>query len=84
MTQLLFFGRLRDIAGRAAMIRDLPAAIRTVAELRAWLREDDPPLGEAVSARDIRVAVDQTLCLNEEHDVRNAAEVAFMPPLSGG
>jgi molybdopterin converting factor small subunit len=41
MTELLFFGRLRDVAGYSATSRELPESVRTVAELRAWLREQD-------------------------------------------
>ncbi len=84
MTQLLFFGRLRDVAGCAAIARTLPDYVNTVADVRAWLRENDPPLGAAVSAPEIRVAVDQAFCLDEEAGVRGAREIAFMPPLSGG
>lgn len=84
MTQLLFFGRLRDVAGRAAIARPLPDYVKTVADVRAWLREADPALGAAISAPDIRIAVDQAFCQDEETGVRGAREIAFMPPLSGG
>ena len=84
MTQILFFGRLRDVAGCSATSRQIPGSVRTVAELRAWLREDDPLLGAAICAPEIRVAVDQTLCVNDGESVHGAREIAFMPPLSGG
>lgn len=84
MTQLLFFGRLRDIAGYSATTRDLPASVGTVAELRAWIRGEDPLLGAAISAPEVRVAVNQAMCINEQDCIRGAYEIAFMPPLSGG
>jgi molybdopterin converting factor small subunit len=80
MTQLLFFGRLRDVAGQSAIARDLPDSVSTVAELRAWIRDEDPLLGGAISAPDVRVAV----CVSDQDCVRGAHEIAFMPPLSGG
>lgn len=84
MTQILFFGRLRDVAGCSAARHTLPASVNTVAELRAWLRDGDPILGAAICASEIRVAVDQSLCMSDDASVRGAVEVAFMPPLSGG
>lgn len=84
MTKLLFFGRLRDVAGCAAMVREIPGSVRTIADLRAWLRDDDPLLGAAVSGAEIRIAVDQAFATGEDQPVRGAGEIAFMPPLSGG
>jgi molybdopterin synthase sulfur carrier subunit len=75
---------LRDVAGYSATSRELPESVRTVAELRAWLRENDPPLGAAISAPEIRVAINQTMCVSDAESVRGAHEIAFMPPLSGG
>lgn len=45
MTRLLFFGRLRDVAGEGERLVELPADIGTVSELRAWLANDDADLG---------------------------------------
>lgn len=84
MTRLLFFGRLRDVAGEGARDVDLPAHIETVADLRAWISERDAELGQALQARGIHVAVDQVICNRASETVRGAREVAFMPPLSGG
>lgn len=84
MTRLLFFGRLRDIAGHGERLVDLPAHVGTVAELRTWISELDAALGEAVQARGLHVAIDQVICNRADGDVRGASEIAFMPPLSGG
>lgn len=84
MTQLLFFGRLRDVAGCSALNLELPASVSTVADLRAWLRADDPVLGGAISAPEVRIAVNQAMCAGDQECVRGAHEIAFMPPLSGG
>ena len=84
MTRLLFFGRLRDVAGESERDLDLPAKLATIADLRAWLGESDAALAEALNARGIHVAIDQVICVRGEGHVRGAAEIAFMPPLSGG
>jgi sulfur-carrier protein len=84
MTQLLFFGRLRDIAGCSTVSRKLPDSVLTVGDMRAWLSEEDPTLGAAISAPEIRIAVNQAFCTGEDQCVRGASEIAFMPPLSGG
>lgn len=62
----------------------LPENVATIADVRAWLRSGDPQLGAAISAPDIRVAVDQAFCRGDDQSVRGAREIAFMPPLSGG
>ena len=84
MTRLLFFGRLRDVAGESERLVDLPAEIGTVGELRAWLANDDADLGAALQTGGIHVVVDQVLRNGPAVSVRGAREIAFMPPLSGG
>ncbi|MBN8605462.1 MAG: MoaD/ThiS family protein [Caulobacterales bacterium] len=84
MTRLLFFGRLRDVTGFAERDLELPRDIATIADLRAFLSASDPDLGEAIAARGVRVAVNQSFCLNDLESVCDAREIAFMPPLSGG
>lgn len=84
MTRLLFFGRLRDVAGSGERVVTLPAHIETVADLRAWLAAEDGELGAALDGRGIHVVVDQVICNRDTQSVSAATEVAFMPPLSGG
>ncbi|MGD9965767.1 MAG: MoaD/ThiS family protein [Hyphomonadaceae bacterium] len=84
MTRLLFFGRLRDVAGASEQNIELPSDIATIADLRRWLGAENDVLGEALNARSVRVAVDRLIASDDCVLVRGAAEVAFMPPLSGG
>lgn len=84
MTRILFFGRVRDVAGRAELICDLPVSIETITDLRAWLAQTDPVLGEALRSPGVRVAVDQAFCISDAVTARGAGEIAFMSPLSGG
>lgn len=83
MTRLLFFGRLRDVAGQSERDLELPPHVATVADLRAWLAESDAALGEALAARGIHVVVDSVIRAGDV-SVLGAKEIAFMPPLSGG
>jgi molybdopterin synthase sulfur carrier subunit len=83
MTRLLFFGRLKDVAG-GELIVDLPEHVATVAELRRWLADSDAELGAALQAHGIHVVIDQVIRNGAAVSVRGAREVAFMPPLSGG
>lgn len=84
MTTLLFFGRLRDVAGCAQMACELPEAVTTVAALRQWLADRNPLLGEAIAARGVRVAINRAFSTSDGEVIAGAHEIAFMSPLSGG
>lgn len=83
MARVLFFGRLRDIAGTAELDMAMPPSIDSVADVRALLCERDAALGAALSEPGVRVAVDR-LFANDDTPVQGAQEFAFMSPLSGG
>ena len=82
--RILFFGRLRYVAGQSERVVALPQDVSTVADLRSWLAHGDAALGAAISARGIHVVVDQVICNRDTQSVREASEIAFLPPLSGG
>lgn len=84
MTKILFFGALRDVAGEPAFSCVLPEQLRTIADVRHWLAERDPLLGDALGAPGVRMAVDQAFCVSDDDKVQGALEIAFMSPLSGG
>jgi molybdopterin synthase sulfur carrier subunit len=79
--RILFFGRLRDIAGAGALEHD--EAFSTLSALRRSLSLRSPELAAALDDPAIRVAVDRCL-VGADADLRGAREVAFMPPMSGG
>jgi molybdopterin synthase sulfur carrier subunit len=79
--RVLLFGRLADVAGwRERTIEGAPTRLSTLTDL---LARDDPNLGEALAARGVRVAVDK-LVVTGNVDLGPDAEVAFLPPMSGG
>lgn len=83
MANLLFFGRLGDIAGATERRMALPAGAMTVDALIDLVEADDSILAEALREPSVRIAVNGEI-LNGVGAVSNDDEVAFMPPFSGG
>jgi molybdopterin synthase sulfur carrier subunit len=83
-TRLLFFGSLREKAGGAERIVEIPRGVDTIASLVDWIAADDDMLKAALLAPLVRVAVDQEIMVDRKEPLRPAEEVAFMPPFSGG
>ena len=79
MARVLLFGRLADQAGW----RDRRIEAVDLAALRAALAAEDTGLGEALAAPGVQVAVDKVL-VRGESALAAGAEVAFLPPMSGG
>ena len=90
---LRYFASLREALGAggvldwpadAADVADAADAAPTAGALRAWLRSQSDAHSQALApGRAIRVAVDQTLA-DEATPLREGAEVAFFPPVTGG
>lgn len=82
--KLLYFARLRQIVGKSEEEVEVPASVETVGDLIAWLRTRGESYAHAfVDPRLIRAAVDQSHAAFEA-PVREAREVAFFPPVTGG
>ena len=79
MVRVLLFGPLRDLAGWRA--REVEAA--SISALRSLLAGEDAALGEALDGPGVQVAVDQAL-VRGDLALPTGAEVAFLPPMSGG
>ena len=79
MARVLLFGRLADQAGW----RDRTIEANSLAALRDVLIGDDPALGEALAGPGVQVAVDKAIVRGEAL-LAAGAEVAFLPPMSGG
>lgn len=79
MARVLLFGPLRDLAGW----RERRIEAGSVAALRILLAEEDADLGEAISGPGVQVAVDQAV-IRGDVALSADAEVAFLPPMSGG
>ena len=80
MARVLLFGPLRDLAGWRE--RDgIEAA--SISALKALLAKEDSRLGEALCGPGVQVALDQAI-VRGDREIGPAAEVAFLPPMSGG
>ena len=79
MTDLLFFGRLRDSVGASALNVELPAGVRDTESLRTWLGQEHPALKDD----SVRIAVNAELRPGGAPIAEND-EIAFLPPMSGG
>jgi sulfur-carrier protein len=81
VTRVLLFGPLRDVAGWRE--RELAETPPTLSALRAYLAAEDAALGEALAGRGVQVALDQVI-VRGDATLRPGAEIAFLPPMSGG
>ena len=82
--KILYFARVRQIAGRGSEEREIPASVKTVSELMEFLSGRDDRVAAAFAERRmIRAAVDQTHAPLDASIV-GAKEVAFFPPVTGG
>lgn len=81
---MLYFAWVRERIGAGHETLDPPDAVRTVADLIAWLAERGPGHAEAFRepAR-IRAAIDQRF-VPLDADLAGAKEVALFPPVTGG
>ncbi len=78
---MLLFGRLQEVAGwRERMIE---ALLPTLSSLQAELSRQDAVLGQALARPGVQVAVDKAL-VRGDPALPAGAEVAFLPPMSGG
>ncbi len=81
---LLYFAWVRQKVGQSEERIELPAGVKTVAELATFLRAKGGGYAEAFGDdKKLRVAV------NQEHapwdaPVTDADEIAFFPPVTGG
>jgi len=80
MARVLLFGPLRDLAGwRERQVE----GCASISALRALLAAEDARLGAALSGPGVQVALDQAI-IKGDRPLGPAAEVAFLPPMSGG
>jgi molybdopterin synthase sulfur carrier subunit len=79
VARVLLFGPLRDLAGWRERVIESPS----IAALKALLASEDAGLGAALSAPGVQVALDQAI-VRGDAALAGSAEVAFLPPMSGG
>ena len=84
MVKLVYFAWVRERIGKAQEEVELPAQVRTIDDLLAWLASRGEEYAYAFEATPlIRAAKDR---MHVKHDalVDGAREIAFFPPMTGG
>jgi molybdopterin synthase sulfur carrier subunit len=82
--KILYFAWLREKTGCREEELDLPAAVTTVGELIAWLRQLDAGHAAAFAdVKQVRCAVDMEFAPLQA-SIGQAREIAFFPPVTGG
>jgi molybdopterin synthase sulfur carrier subunit len=82
--KILYFARIRQIAGRSSEEVDVPSSVSTVAQLVEFLSGRDESVAAALAERrTLRAAVDQNHVALDA-PIAGAREVAFFPPVTGG
>jgi sulfur-carrier protein len=79
MARVLLFGPLRDLAGWRERDIDCPS----LGALKTKLAAEDFDLGVALRQPGVQVSVDQAI-VRGDLALSSRAEVAFLPPMSGG
>jgi molybdopterin synthase sulfur carrier subunit len=82
--RLIYFAWVRERIGKTQEDVDLPAEVKTVADLLSWLRTRGEQYEHALQHPDvIRVAIDQEYVDHRER-LEGAREIALFPPMTGG
>jgi len=82
--KVLFFASLRERIGRSAEEVELPAEVKTVAGLKAFLEKKGDVYAQALSGKAlVRAAVNQEM-VQAGAPIKSGDEVAFFPPVTGG
>ena len=79
---ILLFGITKDIVGSSSLSMPLANAssIKTVGDLKIYLKKSYPQLGELSS---LAVAVNSAYA-DEDETINSNDEIALIPPVSGG
>ena len=82
--RLRYFAWVRERVGKPEEDVDLPPQVKTVGELVAWLSERGEEYAHAFeNPKVIRAAIDKTH-VQAGASIKDAREIAFFPPMTGG
>jgi molybdopterin synthase sulfur carrier subunit len=81
VARVLLFGRLADVAGWRA--RDFDPTPASLFALRGAVGRGNDQLAAALAGPGVQAAIDQAI-VRGDCPVPPGAEVAFLPPMSGG
>ena len=82
--QLRFFASLREALGISQEEITIPGTVKTIADLRMYLIERGNPWAEVLAeSKVLRCALNQIM-VDVSTPLKENAEVAFFPPVTGG
>lgn len=82
--KLIYFAWVRERIGKPEEDLPLPASVRTVSDLLAWLKAQGENYEHALQYPDvIRVAINQEH-VDHQEPIAGAREIALFPPMTGG
>jgi sulfur-carrier protein len=82
--KFLYFAWVREKVGCTAENVELPASVKTIADVVAWLKSRGPEYQAAFErANVVRAAVDK-VHVKPDALIAGAREIAFFPPVTGG
>ena len=81
--ELLYFGRPGENLGLARETVQAPAALKSLAELLAWLRSRGETWERELAENRVRCAINQEFC-STGSAIKDGDEVAIFSPISGG
>jgi molybdopterin synthase sulfur carrier subunit len=82
--KLRYFAWVRERIGKPEEVVDVPPAIATVGQLMEWLASRGEEYAYAFENLNvIRAAIDQRH-VRADVPIKNACEIAFFPPMTGG
>lgn len=82
MAQLLYFGKLGDLAGQTSEDIALPRGIDNSAALRRWL-DGKLKADGAFLELSVKICINDEMC-HEPCPVCDEDKIAFLPPVGGG
>jgi len=82
--ELRFFASIREALGVSQESIVIPESVKTIADLRTFLAERGNPWAEVLAqGQTLRCALNQQM-VDTSTSLKENAEVAFFPPVTGG
>jgi len=80
--KILYFGRLRENAGRREETLALPEGITSISTLKRWL-DNEYGLDGALHDPSVKTMINQTF-VHDDLALSGDEEIGFLPPVGGG
>jgi molybdopterin synthase sulfur carrier subunit len=82
--KLRYFAWVRERVGKPEEVVEIPPAVATVGELMVWLASRGEEYAHAFENRNVIRAAINHGHVRPETPIKDAGEIAFFPPMTGG